>query len=52
MILKETSVLQEILNKLNKDIDESLNDAKSFEGHSAMKKLIEKYKNIKNVNKL
>ena len=31
------------IDKLNKDIEEGLNDPKSFEGHSAMKKLMEKY---------
>lgn len=43
LISKETPVSQEILEKLNRDIDEGLNDTKSFEGHSAMKKLMEKY---------
>jgi hypothetical protein len=28
---------------LNRDIEEGLNDSKSYEGHSAMKNLMEQY---------
>ena len=43
LISKETPLSQEILERLNKDIEEGLNDTTTFEGHSAMKNLMEKY---------
>ncbi len=43
LISKETPISQEVLDRLNRDIEEGLNDTKSLEGHSAMKNLIEKY---------
>ena len=43
LISKEMPISQEILDRLNRDIEEGLNDNISVEGHSAMKKLMEKY---------
>ena len=43
LISKETPLSQELIDRLNRDIEEGLNDTKSFEGRSAMKKLMEKY---------
>ena len=43
LISKETPISQEVLDRLNRDIEEGLNDTKSLEGHSAMKNLMEKY---------
>ena len=43
LISKEKPISQEIIDKLNRDIEEGLNDTKVFEGHSAMKNLLEKY---------
>lgn len=43
LISKETPVSQEVIDRLNRDIEEGLNDEKSLEGHSAMKNLMEKY---------
>lgn len=42
-ISKEKPISQEIIDRLNRDIEEGLNDTKVFEGHSAMKNLLEKY---------
>ena len=43
LISKETPISQDIIDRLNRDIEEGLNDTKVFEGHSAMKNLMEKY---------
>lgn len=43
LISKEKPISQEIIDKLNRDIEEGLNDTKVFEDHSAMKNLLEKY---------
>jgi antitoxin ParD1/3/4 len=43
LISKETPLSQELLDRLNRDIEEGLNDSKSYEGHSAMKNLMEQY---------
>ncbi len=43
LISKEKPISQEIIDRLNRDIEEGLNDTKVFEGHSAMKNLLEKY---------
>ena len=43
LISKETPLQKELIEKLNRDIEEGLNDTKSLEGHSAMKNLMEKY---------
>ncbi|MCD7878901.1 MAG: type II toxin-antitoxin system ParD family antitoxin [Candidatus Gastranaerophilales bacterium] len=43
LISQENTIHKEILDRLNRDIEEGLNDKKSLEGHLAMKKLMEKY---------
>lgn len=43
LISKETPISQEVLDRLNRDIEEGLNDTKIIDGHSAIKKLMEKY---------
>lgn len=43
LIAKETPVSQELLDRLNRDIEVGLADSNSLEGHSAMKKLMNKY---------
>lgn len=43
LISKEKPISQEVIDRLNRDIEEGLNDTKVFEGHSAMKSLLEKY---------
>lgn len=43
LISKETPISQEVLDRLNRDIEEGLNDTKIIEGHSAIKNLMEKY---------
>lgn len=43
LISKEKPISQEIIDRLNRDIEEGLNDKKVFEGHSVMKNLLEKY---------
>ena len=43
LISKEKPISQEIIDRLNRDIEEGLNDTNVFEGHSAMKNLLEKY---------
>lgn len=43
LISKETPISQDVLDRLNRDIEEGINDTKSFEGHTAMKNLMEKY---------
>lgn len=43
LISKETPLSQDIIYRLNRDIEEGLSDKKVFEGHSAMKNLMEKY---------
>ena len=43
LISKET-ISQERLNMLNRDIEEGLKDTVVYDGHSAMKKLMERYK--------
>lgn len=43
LISKEKPISQEIIDRLNRDIEEGLSDTKVFEGHSAMKNLLEKY---------
>ena len=43
LISKEKPISKEVIDRLNRDIEEGLNDTKVFEGHSAMKNLLEKY---------
>ena len=43
LISKETPISQDVLDRLNRDIEEGISDTKSFEGHTAMKNLMEKY---------
>ncbi len=43
LISQETAVPKAVIDRLNKDIEDGLNDTKSFEGHSAMKNLMKKY---------
>lgn len=43
LISKEKPISQEIIDRLNRDIEEGLSDTKVFEGHSAMTNLLEKY---------
>lgn len=43
LLMSKDTVSQERLIMLNRDIDEGLNDPVSFDGHEAMKKLMDKY---------
>lgn len=43
LISQESPISQEVLTRLNRDIEEGLQDTKSFEGKAAMEKLIGKY---------
>ncbi len=43
LISKETPISQDVLDKLNRDIEDGINDTKSLEGHSALKNLMKKY---------
>ena len=43
LLMSKDTISQERLIMLNRDIDEGLNDPVSFDGHEAMKKLVDKY---------
>ena len=43
LLISKEEISQERLNLLNKDIEDGLNDSKTFDGHKAMKDLIHKY---------
>lgn len=43
LISQESPISQEVLTRLNRDIEEGLQDTKSFEGKATMEKLIGKY---------
>lgn len=43
LISKETPISQDVLDRLNRDIEDGINDTKSLEGHSALKSLMKKY---------
>jgi len=43
LLFAKDSIPQACLDMLNRDIEEGLNDPISYEGHSAMKRLMAKY---------